>query len=325
MINIDGISEIDEIARAARSAGRRQNVGVRIVTSVGWSAQFGLSVSSGSALEAFRRILRHDSLEPTGLHFHLGTGIRDVAIYLKAVREMLEFARTLRSELGIHITQLDLGGGFGVPTVRPFTAWDRRLILTGHPPGPIDIAAAARPEDYARDIIDLVRSYYPVEAGALPSIIFEPGRAITSSSQSLVLRVLAVKDGASGVHSVILDGGRNIVMPTGYELHELLAVTGAAEPQDSCYSFYGPLCHPGDLHFQSKKFRTLHAGDLVAIMDAGAYFIPNQMNFSNPRPAVVMARNGQTSLLRQRESFQDIVRLDERGDFMDRGRVMRSA
>ena len=150
MINIDGISEIDEIARAARSAGRKQSVGIRIVTSVGWSAQFGLSVSSGNALEAFRRILRHDCLKPTGLHFHLGTGIRDVAIYLKAVREMLEFARTLRSELGIHITQLDLGGGFGVPTVRPLTQWDRRLILNGRPPGPVDVAAAARPEDYAR-------------------------------------------------------------------------------------------------------------------------------------------------------------------------------
>ena len=82
MINIDGIGEIDEIARAARNAGRKQNVGIRIVTSVGWSAQFGLTISSGNALDAFRRILRHDYLEPTGLHFHLGTGIRDVAIYL---------------------------------------------------------------------------------------------------------------------------------------------------------------------------------------------------------------------------------------------------
>ena len=66
-------------------------------------------------MEAFRRIRRHDSLVPTGLHFHLGTGIRDVGIYLKAVREMLEFAQAVRSELGIDITQLDLGGGFGVP------------------------------------------------------------------------------------------------------------------------------------------------------------------------------------------------------------------
>ena len=319
MINVDGISEIDEIARAARNAERKQNVGVRIITSVGWSAQFGLSISSGNALEAFRRIRRHNHLLPTGLHLHLGTGIRDVTIYLQAVREMLEFARTVRTELEIHITRLDLGGGFGVPTVRPFTGWDRRLILNGRPPGPVDVAAAAQPGDYAREIIDLIRSYYPAQADTLPTVIFEPGRAITSSSQCLVLRVLAVKDGPSGVHSVILDGGKNIAMPTGYEWHELLAVTGAAEARDSCYSFYGPLCHPGDLHFQSKAFRTLEAGDLVAIMDAGAYFIPNQMNFSNPRPAVVMVRDGQTFLLRQRESFQDIVRLDERGDSREYG------
>ncbi|MDP9130728.1 MAG: hypothetical protein M3N35_10105, partial [Candidatus Binatota bacterium] len=58
-----------------------------------------------------------------------------------------------------------------------------------------------------------------------------------------------------------------------------------------------------------------------AIMDAGAYFIPNQMNFSNPRPAVVMVREGRPSLLRERESFQDIVRLDERGDFRDSSRA----
>ena len=317
MINVDGISEVDEIARAARSAERKQNVGVRIITSVGWSSQFGLSISSGNAMEAFRRIRQHNHLLPTGLHLHLGTGIRDVAIYLRAVREMLEFARAVRSELGIHITQLDLGGGFGVPTVRPFTEWDTRLILNGRPPAPVDVAAAARPDDYARGIIELMQKYYPTNADRSPTVILEPGRAITSSSQCLVLRVLAIKEDRSGVRNVILDGGKNIAMPPGYEWHELLAVTGAADARDSCYNFYGPLCHPGDLHFRSKTFRTLEAGDLVAIMDAGAYFIPNQMNFSNPRPAVVMVRDGQTVLLRQRESFQDIVRLDERSDSRD--------
>lgn len=309
IINVDGQSEIDEIARAARAAQRRQNVGVRVITSVGWSSQFGLNIARGDAMEAFRRIQQQPQLVATGLHFHLGTGIRDVAIYLQAVREMLEFARALRSELGIGITQLDVGGGFGVPTVRPFTEWDTRLVLNGLPAGPIDVAAAARPEDYARQIIELVREYYP-DASAAPTIIFEPGRAITSSSQCLLLRVLAVKNSESAVPDVILDGGKNIAMPLGYEVHELLAVTGAADRRSADYSFYGPLCHPGDLHFRSKAFRPLKAGDLVAVMDAGAYFIPNQMNFSHPRPPVVMVSSGSHSLLRQAESFDDIVRLD---------------
>jgi len=306
MINVDGLSEIDEIAQAARTAQRPQNVGIRVITSVGWSSQFGLGIASGHAMEAFRRIRQHDRLAPTGLHFHLGTGIRDVAIYLQAVREMLEFARALRAELGIEITQLDLGGGFGVPTVRPFTEWEVRLMQNGRPPGPVDVAAAARPDDYAREIIALLRQYY--SEAALPMVIFEPGRAITSSAQCLVLRVLAIKEN----RSVIVDGGKNIAMPPGYELHELLAVTGAADPRDSRYDFYGPLCHPGDLHFQSKAFRKLKADDLVAIMDAGAYFISNQMNFSHPRPAAVMVNASRSSLLRQRESFEDVVRLDRR-------------
>ena len=124
--------------------------------------------------------------------------------------------------------------------------------------------------------------------------------------------MLAVKDDQSGVRNVILDGGKNIAMPLGYEVHELLAVNGAADTRVSTYNFYGPLCHPGDLHFRSKTFRTLKAGDLVAIMDAGAYFIPNQMNFSHPRPAAVMVNASRSSLLRQRESFEDVVRLDRR-------------
>ena len=311
MINIDGLSEIDEIAQAARSVQRKQNVGVRVITSVGWSSQFGLSIASGSAMEAFRRIRRHEYLVPAGLHFHLGTGIRDVGIYLQAVREMLDFAQAVRSELGVQITELDLGGGFGVATVRPFTEWDTRLVLNGRPPGPVDVSAAALPHDYAREIVALLQKYYPASADTAPTVIFEPGRAITSSSQCLVLRVLAVKDNQSGARNVILDGGKNIAMPLGYEVHELLAVNGAADARDACYNFYGPLCHPGDLHFQSKAFRTLKAGDLVAIMDAGAYFIPNQMNFSHPRPPVVMVDDGRTSLLRQRESFDDVIRLDQ--------------
>ena len=311
MINVDGPAEIEEIAHAALAVRRKQNVGVRVITSVGWSSQFGLAIASGQAMAAFREMLRHQQLNPTGLHFHLGTGIRDVAIYLQAVRETLEFAKAVRSQLGVQITQLDLGGGFGVPTVRPFTEWDTRLTLNGRPAGPVDVAAAARPADYAQGIVELVTKYDPVDAANSPTIIFEPGRAITSSAQCLVLRVLAVKDDPAGVRNVILDGGKNIAMPLGYEIHELLAVNNTADARVSTYNFYGPLCHPGDLHFQSKTFRTLKVGDLVAIMDAGAYFIPNQMNFSHPRPPVVMVHNGGSSLLRHRESFDDIVRLDQ--------------
>ena len=310
MINIDGLSEIDEIAQAARGA-RRQTERRRASHHLGRMVlAVRARIASGSALEAFRRIRRHEDLVPAGLHFHLGTGIRDVGIYLQAVREMLEFAQAVRSELGIQVTQLDLGGGFGVADRASVYRMGYSTDFEWASARPGRLAAAALPHDYAREIIMLVRKYYPSSTHTAPTVIFEPGRAITSSSQCLVLRVLAVKDDQSGARNVILDGGKNIAMPLGYEVHELLAVNGAADARDACYNFYGPLCHPGDLHFRSKAFRKLKAGDLVAIMDAGAYFIPNQMNFSHPRPPVVMVKDGTASLLRQRESFDDVVRLD---------------
>jgi diaminopimelate decarboxylase len=313
IINVDSLPEIEEVAKAAARTGRRQPTGVRIVTSVGWAGQFGLSLGSGDAFEAFRRIRSYPQLAACGVHFHLGTGIRDVDIYLQALREMLLFTDELKRKLDIHISHFDLGGGFGVPTVRPYSEWDRRLIANGMPPGPVDVAAAMRPADYSQRIVDLLLDYLPQQQRpheTMPTIYFEPGRALSSRAQCLVLKVLTVKDGSGPRPKVILDGGKNVAMPTGYESHELLPVTGGFAPRICDIDFFGPLCHPADQLYVAKSFRRLLPGDLVAVMDAGAYFVPNQMNFSHGRPAAVLTRSGKHELLRDRETFDDIVRLD---------------
>lgn len=310
LINIDSLEEIELVAAAARSAGRRQPVGVRVVTSVGWSSQFGLPIGSGDAFEAFRRLKRKEDLLPVGLHVHLGTGIRDVQTYLRAVREVMEFAQALRSLLRVEISCFDLGGGFGVPTVQPYDTWDYRLMRHGRPPAPIDLSAAPAASDHARGIVDLVRRFYPAGGATQPTLAFEPGRALTSSAQSLILRVLTVKRGAASSPTVILDGGKNVALPTGYESHELLPVTRANQKRARACNFYGPLCHPGESLFVEKEFPPVEPGDLVAIMDAGAYFVPNQTNFSHTRPAAVLVKDGQATLLRARESFHDIVARD---------------
>lgn len=310
LINIDSPDEIRPLAAAARGAGRRQAVGVRVVASVGWSAQFGLAIADGAALAAFRRLRRTPELDPVGLHLHLGTGIRSAATYQRAVHETVQFARAVRSECGIEIGCFDLGGGFGVPTVRTFEAWDERLMRHGHPPGPIDADGAVTPCACADGIAAALREFRPANGAPPPSLILEPGRALTSAGQTLILRVLGVKDLPSGKRAVLLDGGKNLALPTGYEWHELLAVTGTGRRRDRRYDFYGPLCHPGERLFVGKAFPDLAAGDLVAIMDAGAYFVPNQTNFSHPRPAAVLVADGRATLVRRRETFEDIVARD---------------
>ena len=308
LINIDGFDEIDTIAAAAARHHVVQSVGVRVVTSVGWQAQFGLRLRTGDVRAAFDRIRKLPQLRPIGLHVHLGTGIKHVPTYLQAIREMLEFARQLRQETGVRIEYFDLGGGFGVPTVQAFDQWDSRLIQNNLPVRPVEVDDAPRVADYAKAIAKLVREFNP--DGELPTLAFEPGRAISSSAQSLLVEVLTVKRDRDGLVRAILNGGKNYALPTGYEYHEFLPASKMSAPANEALNFYGPLCHPGDVLFVQKPFPALAAKDLVAIMDAGAYFVPNQMNFSNPRPAAVLVADGEATEIRERETFRDIVRLD---------------
>ncbi len=305
IINVDNEDEIDWIASCALKLKKRQRVGVRVVTSVGWSSQFGLNIQAGAARRAFERISAHRQLDAAGLHVHLGTGIRDIAVYVQAVSEALEFAHALRKALGINISMFDLGGGFGVPTVRPFTQWDMRLMAGGHRPTVTDVSSAPSMADYARAIAE-VFARHPAE-GEAPLLFFEPGRAITSSAQTLLLEVLAVKPAGGQVFNAICNGGKNITMPLGYEYHEIFAAANLQGDGTLRYDLFGPLCHPGDVLFKGKRLPRLSAGDFIAVMDAGAYFVPNQMNFSNPRPAAVMVEAGQARLIRSRETFEDIV------------------
>jgi diaminopimelate decarboxylase len=229
------------------------------------------------------------------------------------VKEVLEFAKSVEQELGISMAFLDFGGGFGVPTVKPYSVNDARLMALGYPSTVLDVNAHPPVDTFARVVSDLVSQHYPPAAGNQPTIILEPGRAITSKAQTLLLSVLAVKSRPGAKDAVIIDGGKNIALPTGYERHELLAAGRLGQPATRDYDLFGPLCHPGDMLFGSIALPPLEPGDVLAIMDAGAYFIPNQTNFSNPRPAAVMVRQGHADVIRERETFEHVIARDHCG------------
>lgn len=310
LINIDGSREIDVIDRLARDQGRVQTVGVRVVTSVGWSDQFGMSIRSGVAMDAIERIYKASNLRFRGLHIHLGTGIKNVQIYLQAIREVMDFSVLVERRLGMRTRYFDFGGGFGVPTVSPFSRLDLKLLANKLPVWTPHTSVSPGFEEYGRAVGSLFRQYHSADQNDPPTILFEPGRAVTSSAQSLLLRVIATKRGENDVETVILDGGRNLVLPPMWEHHGVFVASKANSPRERYYNLYGPLCHPGDLLFRAKWLPRVEIGDVIAILDTGAYFIPNQMNFSNPRPAVVMVAGGRPCLIRERESFENVISLD---------------
>lgn len=310
LINIDGAHEIALIEACAARLARRQAIGVRIITSVGWSGQFGFSRVNGAALEAFRSIRQCPHLDPCGLHMHLGTDVKDAGLYFQAAREAIAFAAQLRKQGLAHIRHFDLGGGFGVPTVRPLSSMELRYLDQGMPVRPPQPESVPQVEDYAAGIIPLVEEYAASGTAAPPEIILEPGRALSSSAQCLLLGVLSVKTGPDGSRYVIADGGRNLTTPLAYEYHQLFPTAGLNAGASVRQTVCGPLCHPSDIVAAHRDLPRIEPGDVLAVMDAGAYFIPNQTSFSNPRPAAAMIANGAASLIRQRESFRDLLRLD---------------
>lgn len=309
VINADSPEEVRLIEDVCRARNARQRVGLRVTSSVGWQSQFGVNIGTGQAAEAAALVDSLPHLELAGLHLHLGNGIANADVYVDGITEVIEFAISVERQLGVNVEFLDLGGGFGVPTVRKLDEWDLRAESLGYAPQrpvPEDATDAA---GFARAIFAragkvLAQLRGPVE------LILEPGRAITSQSQVLLLSVIRSKTLGAGERGLILDGGRNITMPLGWEYHEILPATKMSETHVEKQSLFGPLCHPGDVLGLHRTLPVLEPGDVVAVMDAGAYFVPNQTNFSNPRPAIVGVRASTSSLLRKRERFEDIVQHD---------------
>jgi len=310
LINLDSLTDIGNVVEVCRTHGLTANVGVRLCPSYGWSAQFGLSMENDEANRGLRLIEENeDCLKLRGFHVHIGSQVVDVSLFRRAVAEVLAFVRQSKeSSLG-DLRYLDVGGGFGVPTVREIGGLERRLSgLVRRPFRPPDPDQCPSFAEFGAAIAETLAQYTDLFPGG-PTVIVEPGRAITSNTQVLLLGVRVVKD--RKVPIAILDGGKmNITLPTSFEYHEILAASRMRETADRSYKLVGRTCTPSDSVYENVKLPTLEEGDVIAIMDAGAYFTSFSNDFAFPRPPIVLADNGTTTVLRKRETFEDVAARD---------------
>jgi len=312
LINIDSHEEINLINRLAKQHNHKQQVGIRVVTSVGWKTKFGFNIESGDAFKAFKSLSDLENVVPCGLHLHLSTGIGNPNTYLKAIKEALDLSILIRKELDIHLKYFDFGGGFdNITTVRSYSNSERKLFENYFPVQEPRVRPVPSLDEYSKPITELFTEYYGPELDSSPTIIFEPGRAITSSAQFLLLKVLAIKPARNGIKDVILDGGKNVAPPLDWECHTVFNASRIQTPPDAYYSLFGPLCTPYDVIYHIKKLPSLGLGDILAIMDTGAYFTSMQSNFcSFPKSAAVLIQDGHHQLIRRKESFEDLMAKD---------------
>ncbi|MBZ4408121.1 pyridoxal-dependent decarboxylase [Myxococcus sp. MISCRS1] len=302
--------ELGLFARVAAELDQRPRVAVRVSTDSGWAAQFGTPIAGGAALRAYAQARASSHLDVVGLHAHRGATIRTEGELTGFVEAVLGFTDTLHQELGLDLEVLDLGGSLCTPSVEHIAERDWRLNLTffRDVPAP-DPAASLDISRYVALVVEMVESHYAKKGRARPRIFLEPGRAMTGDTQLLLGSVHTLKAGEDRTWAV-LDAGVNHAECVRNEYHQLFHVDRPDAPAERVYTVVGPICTPGDTLYHAKRLPQLVEGDTLAIMDAGAYFVPFATSFSYPQPAIIALDGGEARLLRRAETFEDQVALD---------------
>lgn len=312
LINIDSFGEIQRIEKIAKELEKSPHVGLRVHTGVGGMDQFGFRIESGEAFEGFKQCARAKHLKVCGMHTHLGSGLKDVYRYVQAIKIMLRLAKDIKEKLGIDIEYFDLGGGFGVPTVRTFGTPEYMFYWTfGRFPEVPKSEDCPSISTFAKHIVDHFNKGCTKYNLKNPILYLEPGRAITSNAQLLLIEVGEIKHKHEKIKTVIANGSRNIAYPVTWEYHEVFLANKMSERHEETYRIAGPTCHKQDLLYFSKKLPHLKEGDILAVMDAGAYFILFSQDFNIRQPPVVMVSNGKHRIIRQRQNYQHMFDLDD--------------
>ncbi len=294
-INVESEPELELLSRVAGEMGRTARVSVRVNPDVdarthakiatGKSEnKFGIPLSR--ARDVYARGAKLAGIRLTGVDMHIGSQIVDLKPFGDAFTLLAEFVRTLRSD-GHAISHVDFGGGLGIP-------------YRG------DVEAPPDPKAYA----DVVRRALD---GLDCTLVFEPGRLIVGNAGILVSRVLYVKTGEAKTF-VIVDAAMNdLIRPTLYEAHHDIwpvRQPAAGTPVIEA-DVVGPVCETGDYLALGRKLPQLAAGDLIAIMTAGAYGAVQASTY-NTRALVpeVLVKGDQHAVIRPRLPVEDLIALD---------------
>jgi len=301
-LNADSMSELFSINRIAAELDQPVQVGLRVGPTIarelhGRPTRFGVDLEGGLALDCLRKAAELERLRIHGIHFHLGTQIGSSTPFRQAVAETLELISRALDENLMEFRYLDIGGGFAA------------------------VPSTCRPEleAYMATQIDarVVESVLEPTAEALmgfnsPSILFEPGRLVVAQSALLLARVLA-KTTHKATTGFVLDCGQTMLSSnlTLKLFHDVLPVQVRQDTSESPINLFGCLCYEADVISLALPLPPLENGDLVAVLDCGAYDMQLATPFIVSRPSVVLVEGNQALQIRYEEAVtaQSLVSL----------------
>jgi diaminopimelate decarboxylase len=289
MINVESRPELHRVSAVAQRIKLRAPVSLRVnpdldpgthphISTGHRDSKFGIPLSQVDEYYAEARGLKH--LELAGLSTHIGSQITETAPFAEAGEKVAKIVVGLR-EQGIALKYLDLGGGLGIP-------------YQEEPPSPAQYSAAL---------------LGPLRNIGL-KIIIEPGRVLVGNAGILVTRVLYVKE-TDVKRFIVVDGAMNdLIRPVLYEAyHDIIPVVRREGGDRQTADVVGPVCESGDFFARERDLPAVDSGDLIAVMSAGAYGFVMASNYnSRPRAAEVLVNGAEAHVIRERDSFEDIIR-----------------
>jgi diaminopimelate decarboxylase len=302
---VDNSHELALLNKLVKERGISQNILLRLTpgvdphthqyTSTGTlESKFGFPLATGQAKEAVNEALAASNLNLLGFHFHLGSPVSEIQPYELAIEIVLRFAQEVGEKFGFNISEFDIGGGFAIS----YTVDSRVPTIA----------------DYARALTGKLNSLIPGLGLSRPRLIVEPGRAIVGQAGVALYKVGAIKEIPGIKKYVCVDGGiSDNIRPALYGAkYEALVANKALEAERDVVTIAGKLCQSGDILIRDTSLTSVSPGDIIAIPVCGAYSIPMSSNYNAmPRPAITVVKEGRARLIRRRETYQDLMNLDQ--------------
>ena len=304
-IMIDNFHEIELLADVLEKLDAHVDVMLRITPGISAhtnkyiqtgqvDSKFGFDLQSGQADEALAKVLENPRMQMKGLHAHIGSQIFELAGFEGVAKKLVEVAAHWQEKFNYQAAVINVGGGFGIRYLKDDTP--------------------LAPEEFVAAIIKAIKAEIKETNLAMPTIWIEPGRSIAGPAGYNLYTVGSRKDVPGLKPYVTVDGGMgDNIRPALYEAQyeTVLANNPRAELVEHV-RVAGKYCESGDILSQNQVLPATKPGDVLAMLDTGAYGYSMASNYNrNPRPAVVFVEKGTAQVVIKRETYDDLVHLDE--------------
>ncbi len=292
-INIDSQSELDRLIKIYTPKTLSVRVNPEIgaghhehCITAGKQSKFGLWEQD--AIKAYQTA-KQAGVEKFGIHMHIGSGILEVTPFLGALDKFLSIAKNIHEQVGIDFEFIDVGGGIGVP----YRPEENELDL----------------QVFSEQVLSFFKAKVAQYGLGEPWFCMEPGRYLVADACVLLTTVNTIKVTPYHKYAGVDAGFNTLVRPAMYgSYHHILVANKLDAAAEEKYSIAGPLCESGDLLANDRCLPQLEEGDLLAVLNAGAYgySMSSQYN-TRPRAAEVLVNNGKFKQIREREKVNDLV------------------